>query len=70
MLLIANNWWAFLIRGILALIFGIVALFFPAAAFLALVFVFGAFDLPLWRHLPRMQNLKIGGGLFWKVSSG
>ncbi|MER3431010.1 MAG: hypothetical protein C4325_05695 [Blastocatellia bacterium] len=43
MLLIANNWWAFLIRGILALIFGIVALFFPAAAFLALVFVFGAF---------------------------
>lgn len=43
MLLLANNWWAFLIRGILALIFGIVAVFFPAAAFLALVLVFGAF---------------------------
>jgi uncharacterized membrane protein HdeD (DUF308 family) len=43
MLLLAKNWWAFLLRGILALIFGIVAIFFPAAAFLALVLVFGAF---------------------------
>lgn len=39
------NWWLFFLRGILALVFGIAALFFPQAAFLSLVFIFGAFAL-------------------------
>lgn len=44
-MLLARNWWAFLLRGILAVVFGIYALFFPEAAFLTLVLVFGIFAL-------------------------
>lgn len=40
---LARNWWALLIRGIAAVIFGLLAVFWPAAAGFALVFVFGAY---------------------------
>lgn len=43
MLLLSKNWWTFLLRGILALIFGVAAVVYPASAFLALVLIFGAF---------------------------
>lgn len=42
-MLLARNWWMFLLRGTLALVFGIAAIFLPQAAFLTLVLVFGAF---------------------------
>lgn len=45
MLHLARNWWMFLLRGILALVFGLVAISFPATAFLTLVVVFGVFAL-------------------------
>ena len=35
----------FLLRGLVAILFGVVALFYPAAAFLSLVLVFGVFAL-------------------------
>ena len=44
-MLLARNWWAFLLRGILAVIFGLIAVFYPGAAFLSLVLIFGAFAL-------------------------
>ena len=44
-MLLSRNWWAFLFRGIIAVVFGLVAIFMPVAAFLSLVFVFGAFAL-------------------------
>ena len=44
-MLLARNWWVFLFRGLLAILFGVAALLFPAAAFLSLVLVFGAFTL-------------------------
>jgi uncharacterized membrane protein HdeD (DUF308 family) len=44
-MLLARNWWLFLLRGVLALIFGVAALAVPEAAFLTLVLVFGAFAL-------------------------
>ena len=44
-MLLTRNWWAFLLRGIFALIFGLIAIFMPVTAFLSLVFVFGAFAL-------------------------
>lgn len=40
---LARNWWAVLIRGIAAVVFGILAFFWPAAATLALVILFGAY---------------------------
>jgi uncharacterized membrane protein HdeD (DUF308 family) len=42
---LARSWWALLVRGIAALIFGIIALFWPSSAIVALVAVFGAYAL-------------------------
>jgi uncharacterized membrane protein HdeD (DUF308 family) len=38
-------WWLVLIRGVLAVLFGLYALFSPAAALLALVYVFGFYAI-------------------------
>lgn len=42
---LARYWWAIALRGAAAIIFGIVALFWPPAAVVALVAVFGAYAL-------------------------
>src|SRR5690348_16803500 len=42
---LARNWWALALRGIAAIVFGVVALFWPPAAVAALVAVFGAYAL-------------------------
>jgi uncharacterized membrane protein HdeD (DUF308 family) len=40
---LAENWWAVAIRGVLGVIFGLIALFFPGATILSLVLVFAAY---------------------------
>lgn len=42
---ITRNWWTFAVRGVIAIIFGIVALIRPEQTLQALVLVFGAFAL-------------------------
>ena len=42
---LAKNWWLFLARGILALILGIFALFFPEVVYLSIVLIIGVFAL-------------------------
>jgi len=42
---LARNWWALALRGGAAIVFGIVALFWPPGAIVALVAVFGAYAL-------------------------
>ena len=42
---LARNWWALALRGAVAIVFGIIALFWPPAAIAALVAVFGAYAL-------------------------
>jgi uncharacterized membrane protein HdeD (DUF308 family) len=42
---ITQNWWMFAVRGVVAVIFGIVALIWPGQTLQALVLVFGAFAL-------------------------
>jgi uncharacterized membrane protein HdeD (DUF308 family) len=39
------NWWLMLLRGVFAIILGLIALIFPGIALLALIFVFGAYAL-------------------------
>jgi len=41
--LLAENWWAIAIRGILGIAFGLVALFLPGATMLSLVLLFAAY---------------------------
>lgn len=41
MIILADNWWAFVLRGIAAIIFGIIAFLVPGMALLTLVFLFG-----------------------------
>jgi len=42
---LARNWWALALRGVAAIVFGLIALFWPPAAVAALVAVFGAYAL-------------------------
>ena len=43
--LLAQNWWAVAIRGVFAIIFGLIALFLPGATMLSLVLFFSAYML-------------------------
>jgi uncharacterized membrane protein HdeD (DUF308 family) len=43
--LMAKNWWLFLVRGIAAIAFGILALIWPGITLVTLVFFFGAYAL-------------------------
>jgi uncharacterized membrane protein HdeD (DUF308 family) len=42
---LARNWWAIALRGVAAIVFGVIALFWPPAAVVALVAVFGAYAI-------------------------
>ncbi len=42
---ITNNWWMYAVRGVVAIIFGVVALIWPGQTLQALVLVFGAYAL-------------------------
>jgi uncharacterized membrane protein HdeD (DUF308 family) len=41
--ILVQNWWAFVARGLLAILFGLIALFMPGATMLSLVLVFAAY---------------------------
>jgi uncharacterized membrane protein HdeD (DUF308 family) len=43
--LLAQNWWAVALRGVFAIIFGLIALFIPGATILSLVLIFAAYML-------------------------
>ena len=42
---LARNWWAFVARGIFAVLFGLIALFMPGVTMLSLVLVFAAYAI-------------------------
>jgi uncharacterized membrane protein HdeD (DUF308 family) len=42
---LVRNWWLFTLRGVLGIIFGLIALIFPGATMLSLVIVFSAYML-------------------------
>ena len=42
---LAQNWWVFLVRGLVAIVFGLVALAWPGATLVTLVLFYGVFAL-------------------------
>ena len=42
---LARNWWAMALRGVLAVVFGVIALVLPGVTMLSLVIVFAAYAL-------------------------
>jgi uncharacterized membrane protein HdeD (DUF308 family) len=42
---LARHWWVFLIRGLVAIVFGLVGFFYPAATLFTLVLFYGAYAL-------------------------
>src|SRR5215216_4809067 len=44
-MVLIGNWWALALRGVLAILFAIIAFVWPASAAAALVLVFGAYAL-------------------------
>ena len=42
---LTKNWWKFLLRGLLAIVFGVLAIAWPKITLFALVFLFGAFAI-------------------------
>jgi uncharacterized membrane protein HdeD (DUF308 family) len=43
--MLTRNWWAFVARGLFAVLFGLIALFMPGVTMLSLVLVFAAYAL-------------------------
>lgn len=43
--LLARNWWLFFLRGLAAIIFGVLSLIWPGISLVTLVFLFGAYAL-------------------------
>ena len=43
--LLAKNWWVFLVRGLLAILFGVMAFAWPGLTLVTLVFLFGVWAL-------------------------
>lgn len=42
---LVRNWWAFVARGVFAVLFGLIALFMPAVTMLSLVLIFAAYAI-------------------------
>ncbi len=45
MIVLARNWWLLALRGVIAIIFGLLTLVNPAASLAVLVLLFGAYAL-------------------------
>lgn len=45
MLNLARNWWVVVVRGVLAILFGLIAFFWPNLSFLLLILTFGAYAM-------------------------
>src|SRR5260370_16947143 len=73
--LLAQNWWAIALRGVFAIVFGIIALLMPGAALLVFVLLFAAYicwSTASWGSLPASEppsGMSAGDGSSLRVFS-
>ncbi|WP_209391103.1 HdeD family acid-resistance protein [Chryseobacterium sp. RR2-3-20] len=68
---ISSNWWAFIIKGFLALIFSVLAFIMPVTAILALAIAFGAFALAdgIFGIIASVRKIRKGNRWGWLIFS-
>jgi uncharacterized membrane protein HdeD (DUF308 family) len=45
MMNLSRNWWLVVVRGVLAILFGLIALFWPGLTFFLLILMFGVYAI-------------------------
>ena len=69
---LSKNWWAFVLRGVLALVIAVLAGLMPAEAILALTIVFGAFAFAngIFGLIAAVRQMREGERWGWLAFSG
>jgi len=69
---LTDNWWMFIVRGILALVFAALAFAMPVEAIMAFAIIFGAFSLAdgIMGIIASVRNMKKGERWGWLLFSG
>ncbi len=69
---LSENWWAFVLRGVLALLIAVLAFIMPAESLLALTLVFGAFSFAdgVFGLIAAVRHLRKGERWGWLMFSG
>lgn len=69
---LTRNWWAFVLRGVIALVIAVLAWLMPAGAVFALTIVFGAFAFAdgVFGLVAAVRNIRQGERWGWLAVSG
>jgi uncharacterized membrane protein HdeD (DUF308 family) len=69
---LVRNWWAFVIRGVLAILFGLIALFEPGVTMLSLVLIFAVYAVAdgIMAIVSAVRAAKEGERWMWLVLTG
>lgn len=69
---LTTNWWAFVLRGVLALIVAVLAALMPASALIALAIIFGAFSFVdgIFAAIAAVRNIRAGEKWGWLAFNG
>lgn len=70
--MLANNWWAVALRGVVAILFGIAAFAMPLVTMLSLMVVFGAFSFVdgVFGIIMSVRGTRMGERWIWLLLSG
>ncbi|MBL6618558.1 MAG: HdeD family acid-resistance protein [Reyranella sp.] len=69
---LADNWWAIAVRGVLGILFGLVCLFLPAVTMLSLALLFGAYAFAdgVFGIVAAVRSARAGERWGWLVFEG
>ena len=66
--LLARRWWALALRGVVAVLFGLLTLFIPGVTLISLVMLFGFYAISIALTLAAGWAVKLGL-LFWPLAA-